>query len=406
MRNLPSSDQFCKVPDHLPVTVYDPPSREQARITCSPQVATGVDKLKVSVWVDWNNSKVFDRLAVHKKALQDTPHNCTPINFSKSETLNSFVLHRTGTTKFSYRLTTGDITLMLSSRAGTAALHNVQIEIGSLSCQIDAQGMYQEIIKTLAALGGQVVKEIVSEIHLAADLVGISIQDTDFSNPEKWIKRADNFSIFLNRDRLSGITLGTGDIMFRAYDKILEMKVKRETAKQEFFRKKWGLAGLDGIEVTRCEFQLRRPVLKEFTVPVNTVAEIFDNLQALWGYCTHEWARFCSSPVDRKNKHQSLSQLSEYWLLIQSVFFSWGEKIASRVRQICVKNIGALSQQFRGIAMSIVASHGVIGTHVKDVVHVAQRIVKEEILSFHARDPSEFMRRMLIRFDECYASVL
>lgn len=403
---LPSDSSSCKVPDHLPVTVYVPPLGEQARITCSPLVATGVDKLKVSAWVDWNNSKVFDRLAVHKKGLQDTPHNSTPINFSKSETLNSFVLHRTGTTKFTYRLTTGDITLMLSPRPGNSALHNVQIEIGSLSSQIDAKGMYQEIIKSLSALGGQVVKEIVSEIHLAADLVGVSIQDTAFSDPQKWIKRADNFSIFLNRDRLSGITLGTGDIMFRAYDKILEMRTKRETAKQDFFARKWGGVDLDEVEVTRCEFQLRRPVLKEFSVPVNTVSEIFDNLQALWGYCTHEWARFCTAPVDRKNKHQSLSQLSEYWQLVQSAFFSIGDKIAARVRQICVKNIGALSQQFRGIAMSIVASHGVIGTHVKDVVHVAQRIVKEEILAFHSRDPSEFMRRMLIRFDECYASVL
>lgn len=403
---LPSDRSSCKVPSHLPVAEFIPPSGEQARITCSPQVVTGVDKLKVSVWLDWAHPAIFERLANEKKSLQETSHNCRAIRLSQSETFNSYSLHRTGTQKFSYRLTTADITILLSSRPGTSALHNAQIEIGSLSCQIDAQGIYREIIKALNALGASVVREKVSEVHLAADLVGLPMEKTDFANSEKWIKRADKFSVFFHRDRLSGISLGTGDIMFRAYDKILEMKTKRETAKQEFFAKKWGLANIDEIEVTRCEFQLRRPVLKQFTVPVDTVSEIFDNLQALWGYCTHEWARFCASSVDRKNKNQSLSKLSEYWQLVQSAFFSRGAKIAGRVRQICVKNIDALSQQFRGLAMSLVASHGVIGTHVRDVVHVAQRIIKQELEDFYIRDPSEFMRRMLTRFDDCYASVL
>jgi len=184
------------------------------------------------------------------------------------------------------------------------------------------------------------------------------------------------------------------------------MKVKKETSKQEFFSKKWG-CDITKTPVTRVEFQFRRAVLKQFTVPVTSVAEVMKNLQALWGYCTQVWSKFCANPVDRKNNHQSLSKVSEYWALVQSAAFSRLKKIASReIPQKCVKNISALAQQFRGIAQTIAASCGVVDGNVDDVHYWSQRILKEELQLFYNRNSSEFMRRQQIRFNECYVSVL
>jgi hypothetical protein len=372
-----------------------------------PQVSPGVDKLKISLWLDWKDNKFLSRLQTHKSGLQETTgRQSTSINFTSSPWSNSFVLHRTGTTKFSYRITTGDVAVLLSPRPGSSRMHNCQIEIGSVSCQVDAQGIYKKIIEFLADQGGQLIKEMVSEIHSAADLIGIHIKDTDFSDSSRWIKRASEFSYHEYRGRPTGISLGKGGIMLRIYDKIREMKVKKETSKQEFFAKKWG-CDISKTSVTRVEFQLRRPVLKQFAEPVTTVAEVMENLQSLWGYCTQEWSRFCSDVVDRKNNHQSLSKVSEYWVLVQSAVFTGLKKIASRViPQRCVKNIAALAQQFRGIAQTLAAACGVASGKVEDVHYWAQRTLKEELQIFYNRDPSEFIRRQQVRFNECYVSVL
>ncbi|MCK9502364.1 MAG: hypothetical protein RBR09_13795 [Desulfobulbaceae bacterium] len=392
------------------------PCTDEAGITSSVQIASGskksqvspgVDKLKVSLWLDWKDNKFLSRLQNHKLSLQETTgRQSTSINFSSSPWSNSFVLHRTGTTKFSYRIITGDVTVLLSPRPGSSRMHNCQVEIGSVSCQVNAQGIYKKIINFLAGQGGQVIKEMVSEIHTAADLVGIHIKDTEFSDSSRWIKRANEFSYHEYRGSPTGISLGKGGIMLRIYDKIREMKVKKETSKQEFFSKKWG-CDITKTPVTRVEFQFRRAVLKQFTVPVTSVAEVMKNLQALWGYCTQVWSKFCANPVDRKNNHQSLSKVSEYWALVQSAAFSRLKKIASReIPQKCVKNISALAQQFRGIAQTIAASCGVVDGNVDDVHYWSQRILKEELQLFYNRNSSEFMRRQQIRFNECYVSVL
>lgn len=394
-----------------------PSSRtDEAGITSSVQIASGfkkplispgVDKLKVSLWLNWKDNNFLSRLQDHKISLQEsTFRQNTPVNFSASPWSNSFVLHRTGTTKFSYRLTTGDVTILLSPRSGSSRMHNCQIEIGSLSCQIDAQGIYRKFVKFLAGQGAESIKEIVSEVHAAVDMIGVHIKDTGFSDSSRWVKRANEFSSHEYRGCPTGISLGKGGIMLRVYDKIREMKVKKETSKQEFFSKKW-VCDIKNTPVTRAEFQLRRAVLKQFSVPVTTVAEVMENLQAIWGYCTEEWSRFCSDSVDRKNNHQSLSKVSEYWALVQSALFSGVNKIASRViSQKCLKNVAALSQQFRGIAQTLAASCGVLGGNVGDVLHFAQRILKEELQNFYDSDPAEFIRRQQIRFNECYVSVL
>lgn len=378
----------------------------QAGITCTPRVATGCDKLKVSCWFDWRNPELFERLETHKRGLQETENLLrAPFDLVKSETSFNFNLHRTGTTKFSYILSTGDIIMLLSPRPVDSTLHNCQIEIGSISSQTDAQGIYQEIISVLRLLNCRLHKELVQEIHLAVDLINVPVKKTKFRLENNWIARANKFSYFSSRRRMTGMSLGAGNVMFRAYDKIAEMKEKHESSKQDFFAKKWQV-DLAETDVTRCEFQIRRPVLKEFDVPTDTVQDIFVNLQAIWRYLTLEWCRFCTEPVDRENKHQDRAITSSLWELVQSAVFSPIMRTATRIRQSLIKNIDALRDQFRGIAMSLAASEGLLTDNVDYIVSRIQVILTDDLRRLLRRDKSKFIRTLNMRFNECYATVL
>jgi len=378
----------------------------QAGITCTPRVATGCDKLKVSCWFDWRNPELFERLETHKRGLQETENLLrAPFDLVKSETSFNFNLHRTGTTKFSYILSTGDIIMLLSPRPVDSTLHNCQIEIGSISSQTDAQGIYQEIISVLRLLNCRLHKEIVQEIHLAADLVGVAIRKTQFRKENHWITRALKFSYFSSRRKMTGMSWGSGDVMFRAYDKIQEMKEKHETSKQNFFATKWQV-DLTATDITRCEFQIRRPVLKEFDVPTDTVKDIFDNLQAIWQYLTQEWCRLCSTPVDRKNKHQDRAETSFLWQLVQEAVFSPPQRTTRRIRQCLIKNVNALRDQFRGIALSLAASEGLLTDNIDHIVSRAQFMLFDDLRRLLQRDKAKFLRTLQMRFNECYATVV
>ncbi|MDW7772523.1 MAG: hypothetical protein SCH71_06495 [Desulfobulbaceae bacterium] len=389
---------------------------EQTRIACSPQVVTttGVDKLKVCLWVDWFRMNIFDRLRTHKLALQESNHDSAPFDFDiyqdhYVQTRYNFNLMRTGTARFSYRLISGDVALFLSPRSADSVLHNVQLEIGSLSCQTDFKGVFDNIIKMFHYLSGKVEQEIVSEVHLACDLLGVPIAATSFHYEDNWICRSNNFTYHSHRRKFNSMSLGKGDIMLRVYDKLLEMSVRRDTAKQEFFAKKWGLSSpedLKDYDVTRVEFQLRRPVLKEFDIPCNTVHELSLNLQSIWIYLTESWCRFCVAPVDRAHKNQSRSTISEMWEKVQNALFFFSEIPAKRVRQVIIKSIDPLYDQVRGLMMTIAASKGHAINDIDFIVKTSQQTISYVLRKFFFLDEVAFQRKMQQRFNECYATVL
>ena len=88
---------------------------------------------------------------------------------------------------YSFRLKSGDITLMFNRRNARRQIPNCRLEIGSLSCWSPGFYAIYERVKTfLAAYGAKVIKERVSEVHLAADFIGTDIKAT-LDHRTNWI---------------------------------------------------------------------------------------------------------------------------------------------------------------------------------------------------------------------------
>ena len=337
----------------------------QARITWASTVASCLDTLKVSFWVNWFDSKILEQLEETKQAAQATEFESEPINLAG----HTFNCHRNGTRLFTYRLVKGDVKLLFHSRFHESTRPNARLEIGSMSCWAPGyQKNYDEFIKLVELLGGVVVKERVSEAHLCADFIGVSIDDLPVHNEDYWITLAHAFSYRSNRRKFSYISWGKGDLMLRVYDKVMELE--HSSNKKELFLDVWGLDSLEGTSVTRVEYQIRRPVFNSFKPKVNTLEDLKDSLKTLWDYCTAEWTRLVERPVDR-NHHQSRAVIHSWWRQVQATEWE-GNKFIERGKDYTRKDMERISKILAGSGMSIAAQSITFPDDFEKVISVAK----------------------------------
>lgn len=239
--------------------------------------------------------------------------------------------------------------------------------------------------------GGILAKERVSEVHLCADVVGQSLKDLPCTDEDYWITRAHRFAVFHNRRKLTGITIGKGDIMLRVYDKVAELAAK-STHKQGFFANAWGLETFDQTDVTRFEFQLRRKVITQFQPGINTVQDLTDHLQALWDYCVGDWARLTATKVDRDQRHQDRAVLHSVWDQLRAAIWT-GKKICERIQRQLQGDFDRLCKQAAGLSMSIASFCGLLPDDVDGIVQHSQMYVEREIRRIW-RVKAEFVNRM------------
>lgn len=420
-------------------TTTDQPvfSESQARLTSDLpvvqdlpglRVSRGLDFLKVSFWVKWDGleSDLLPVLEMMKKLVQDTEKECIPVF---KETGFDWNLYRTGTRFYTYRLKSGDISLLFNRRKEDGKIPNCRLEIGSLSCWSPGfYAIYNRVITFLSLHGGKVTKERVSEVHLAADFVGTDIKTIALDNRERWIALARKDSVYgglrvrkvddepdqdelafdlhhTNR-KFSGLNIGSGDMMLRIYDKVTELKRTRATHKQQVFSEIWGVEVYDDRPVTRVEYQIRRPKLRLFADQeghqIDTVHDLVHALKSLWAYLTTEWTRHTASSVNR-NHNQTKAKVSEFWQKVQAVVWS-GVFGYIRTNPVKHKDVEMLRKQARGILMSVCASLEVEPDDIDKIVYLCQEMIEEDLHAFF-EDEKAFVDKMTTKRNEFRATL-
>jgi len=359
-----------------------------------------------------------------KKQVQDTELECIPVFKEHGFDWN---LYRTGTRYYTYRIKSGDVTLLFNRRTHDQKIPNCRLEIGSLSCWAPGfYSIYNKVKAFLALHGGEIMKEIVSEVHLAADFIGTDIKTTDLDNRSHWIALARKDSVYdglklcksnvpsqepepdevafdshyTNR-KFSGLNIGSGDMMLRIYDKVTELKRKRATNKQEVFAEIWEVNAYDEHPVTRIEYQIRRPRLREFSDTegnqINTVFDLVNALKSLWAYLTTEWTRHTDTPVNR-NHNQSKARVSEFWKMVQAVVWT-GVFGFVRNHPVKHKDTEMLRKQARGILMSVCASFEIEPNDIDKIVYLCQEMIEEDLHRFF-KDEKKFVDKMTTKRNE------
>ncbi len=365
----------------------------QTRTTWEPRLATGLDTLKMTFWVDFSNSLLFHQLEEAKKKAQNLDIESEPINLGDYE----FNVMRTGVQMFQFRLVRGDIRVLLSPRKHTSNIPNCRLEIGSVSCWTPGYNKVVEDFKAmLEMLGGVFCKEKVSEAHLCADAIGQDIKKLPVANQDQWITRAQTFSPHYRHRKLTGVSIGSGDLMLRIYDKVEELK-KKSQHKIIPFMQIWGLDDIEKAKVTRIEFQVRRSILKEFkfngqTKRIDTLEDLNNSLSSIWSYLVEEWAKLTETPVDRKHNHQSRAGTHEFWEQIREADFS-GDEDVERVTSSPMCDLVALKLQMAGIGMTIAAALGRKKDDLETIIAFSQGALEGTIRGLF-KDKDDFIKRM------------
>ena len=363
-----------------------------ARITCTPELALqGIDTLHVSYHADFPPDQLT-RLQQAKLDLQSTDQESTIFRFGETNCF-AWSLYRTGNKRFQYRLRSGDVTLLVSSRPLTNPMPTMQLQVGSISCHNGLDKLLAAFRRWCHHHGIELLSEKVSRLDLCADLA-LPIDSLDLPDQTRHISRVEKVDCHYSSRRFTGITAGKGKISLRIYDKLKEMTDKQADHKWRFFHLLWGqteqetidpetgkivMALQDRPHITRVEFQLRREAIKEFFPESSDVATVQTGLAALWSYLTKSWFRQSAQPVDRENRHQDKATLSSFWLLVQQAFQSQTVEQADRVKSQKTINIEALKAQVTGCLVSICAAAGIRHDDLRSLVQYCKNIVNEKI---------------------------
>lgn len=293
---------------------------------------------------------VIEMLKEKKAEVQERTDAHQYIEFGQTN-LFAFNLQRTGTRFYPYVLKCGDFTVCLSSRKAEASIPSMQIVVGSLSCNNDLPALLAQFRRWCRHFGIKIVADKVSRIDIYADTLA-NIEELRLINLARYVTRAEKCSLYFSNRRLSGVQVGAGDIVFRAYNKIQEMVDKQAGHKMEFFQAIWG-----NVEhVTRCEFQLRREAIKSICPGVSNLQAVVAKLPNIWRYLTENWFRQTAKAVDRLNKHQSRETTSEWWQVVQSAFDAPIHQAATRNKKQKNINVKALIDQAAGIMLTVCAA--------------------------------------------------
>lgn len=395
------------------------------RITWGAELATGYDRLKYGLYVTWEKIEVLNQLADAKEKAKEENGPVT-ISFTEHGDM-VFNAHPTGRKGgYAFHISRSDVNIFFSTRKDHTT-PNVWVDIGSLSCWSPGyQAITEEVENLIHHLGGHIVKNVVSEVHLCADFIGLDLEELPIDRYDHWITRANRFHCYQDRAKFSGITLtqnlgelpegdrasvmiresgitfGSGDIMLRIYDKTLELK--RNPTKQSVFASVWQKENFDDQPVTRVEYQLRRDVLKQ--MKVDSLRDLQRKRAGVWRYCTMKWTRFSLDPVDRHNRHQDRAIMHPWWKEVQGIDFKTPLVEIVRAKVQSSKDLKGLAKLAAGCTLTMGAILNLKPDNLEEVIATGQGLIESTIRQmFKEKTPTGqnlFKHKMRCRWAEVW----
>lgn len=335
-------------------------------------VSCGIDTVYLSVAADIPES-LLEKLKDKKVEIQAKTDKHQNVQFGATD-LFSFNLQRVGAKNYPYVLKCGDFTVCLSSRKAESTIPSMQVVVGSMSCNNDLPSLLKSFRLWASYYKIKIVSDKVSRVDLYADTT-INIESLKLFSQARMVTRAKKINLYYSNRRLSGLQVGSGDIVFRAYNKIQEMADKCAGHKADFFQKIWG-----NVEhVTRCEFQLRREGIKSIMPGVSNLYSVVKALPSIWRYLTESWFRQTAKAVDRLNRNQSRETVSDWWALVQTAFDAPLHPAFSRTKKLKTINVQALIDQAAGIMTTVCAAAGHASDDLFGMLATAAQAVQDKI---------------------------
>jgi hypothetical protein len=183
--------------------------------------------------------------------------------------------------------------------------------------------LVNRILAMLVGVGANVVSVKPSRVDLCVDVL---LRDGEWTRElmDHAVTRASYTAAHEHRRRLTGLSIGRGDVGARLYDKPLEIATQSE---KWWMYEIWGIDQVpEGHRVIRVEYQLRREALKE--LGIDSPIDLWDKAGALWRYCSRQWLKF----QDDAKAHHTQQQTLPWWSIVQDGY-AGAQTAAALVRE-------------------------------------------------------------------------
>ncbi len=220
-----------------------------------------------------------------------------------------------GRGRYAYVLTDGWYEIQISSNR-SKSLPTVYVKLSS--DLLNGYGVYIAINQLRGLLKELLIGQA-EDVVSRADIFVDFMTDVDFDSIDStlWIRKAVGFHTHRAGNTFTGFSIGLGgDISARLYNKTVEI----EKSGKDYLKSVWEKRGWDKLRcVWRLEFQLKRDVLKQFSV--QKVSDFTECSNDLWRYCTNDWLRLA---LESKAKNKTRWETHPAWEAIQQVKFGNG----------------------------------------------------------------------------------
>jgi hypothetical protein len=179
--------------------------------------------------------------------------------------------------------------------------------------------------------------KIIDEVIFQLDWVKISRVDMCCDcliDKEKWKgdiienkqSRAKRKYYYYDCDELEGLSIGSGSLVLRIYDKEKEIK----KSGKEWFYNVWQINKDEVPEdkkIIRFEYQVRRELLKTFLI--SELDDLNESINSLWAYLTKDWFKI----LKNKERHADRQEVEDFWIEIQNVIFDGDYKEIKKMKR-------------------------------------------------------------------------
>lgn len=321
-------------------------------------VAAGIDSLNIGFNIrEWLlDESVFKQLSDGKDAAGQKLFG------GKGITVNlkgkDFNLQPKGTRGYEYVMNNEDVRLCLARNCqGGRVYPEAFVELNSSFLWREGhEGAYKKLREWLgefAVIVGEKVNRVDVCVDLAIKLPRINMEKEIVTRAKN---KVDYFQVekYSKGKRDTGYRIGSGtSISARIYDKSYEIK----NTEKLWFGDIWKLKGWDGkSDVTRVEFQNRRPILKEYGV--NSYSDMVTLLPDMWRYLTGEWLVIKQANSNDSNNRRW--ETSVLWEAVQDAGSKFGQCLGVQRWKQKQAKIEPLMAQIKGLIASEVAIDSMI----------------------------------------------
>jgi hypothetical protein len=374
------------------VTISPPPNVKLAPDEPARVLASGFDGLVLSMNIVWENERFFWLLDEVKELAKGTELGVPLDLYDTPETFSSVILKPHGSDGYEWLLIGKEFTLKIGNWMEPKTRPSAMLECRSEALWHQGPRMLvSRVRKMLERVGAkiQVIKpsrvDQCVDVLLPASSWGLGIAD-------HLVTRAIKDGIFRANRKATGITVGSGDLLARIYDKPLEIIMK---SNKIWMFDVWGIPSVPSDHfIIRVENQVRREALKQ--LGIDTFDDLLAKAAALWSYSTRSWLKVQDDP----SKHHTQQKTLPWWEVVQDGFLGvQGENPLVRTKAMRADR-KQLTQQIVGQIASLMALHiqgcELNGERKLSIVH-SMGFVREAIMDLGITN-EDFTEKVKLKF--------